>query len=266
MIAARQIFLGRGGAKLPTASDYPYMPTLALYDGIENAGWGVHDFTTATWKDLVNGYDAVDAYKNQFGAWTVDGFEFTKSYAIANNNKASWFINSNFPISGVGSWTYECVCNASSDFMDGAARGIFGNMGSSSSQRGVCGFQKKDSSSLWHGTYDGGDLLALSSSALTFGDRQSLVLVSDANSGNYYVYVNGFLFSSSIGTRHSPNINGVQIGAAFGYVSGAMVGKEDGVGRRFVGTIHALRVSNRALTAAEVAANYAIDKARFNLQ
>ncbi len=34
---------------------------------------------------------------------------------------------------------------------------------------------------------------------------------------------------------------------------------------QFYGTVHALRLYNRALTAAEIAANYAVDKERFNL-
>ena len=47
------------------------------------------------------------------------------------------------------------------------------------------------------------------------------------------------------------------------FLGGATV---DSVGRYFRGRIYNLRLYSRAITAAELAANYAVDKARFNLQ
>lgn len=43
----------------PTASDYIQNGLVAMWDGIENAGWGIHDPNATTWKDLVGSYDAV---------------------------------------------------------------------------------------------------------------------------------------------------------------------------------------------------------------
>ena len=47
-----------GNASGWTAHSYVQKGLKASYDGIENAGTGVHDSTSATWKDLTgNGYD-----------------------------------------------------------------------------------------------------------------------------------------------------------------------------------------------------------------
>ena len=40
-----------------TARDYIQDGLIAMWDGIENAGWGVHDSNAAIWKELVNGWD-----------------------------------------------------------------------------------------------------------------------------------------------------------------------------------------------------------------
>lgn len=47
--------IGGGGA--PTARDYVQNGLIAMWDGIENAGWGVHDAAATVWADLVGGYD-----------------------------------------------------------------------------------------------------------------------------------------------------------------------------------------------------------------
>ena len=41
-----------------TAKDYVQDGLIAMWDGIENAGWGVHDPNATVWKDLIgSGYD-----------------------------------------------------------------------------------------------------------------------------------------------------------------------------------------------------------------
>ena len=41
----------------PTARDYIQDGLVAMWDGIENAGWGIHDPNATTWKDLVGDND-----------------------------------------------------------------------------------------------------------------------------------------------------------------------------------------------------------------
>ena len=43
---------GIGGKKAPTAKSYVQDGLIAMWDGIENAGVGVHDASATTWKDL----------------------------------------------------------------------------------------------------------------------------------------------------------------------------------------------------------------------
>lgn len=43
---------------IPTASDYVQSSLVAMWDGIENAGWGVHNASATVWKDLIGSYDA----------------------------------------------------------------------------------------------------------------------------------------------------------------------------------------------------------------
>ena len=45
------------GKRTPTARDYVQDGLVAMWDGIENAGWGVHDAAATTWKDLVGTVD-----------------------------------------------------------------------------------------------------------------------------------------------------------------------------------------------------------------
>jgi hypothetical protein len=58
MIASRQIAFGRGGKGL-SAKDYIQDGLIAMWDGIENAGWGEHDPYATVWKDLVGDDDLV---------------------------------------------------------------------------------------------------------------------------------------------------------------------------------------------------------------
>jgi hypothetical protein len=56
MIAARQIAFG-GSTKESTAKLYIQDGLVAMWDGIENTGWGTHDANATVWKDLVGTRD-----------------------------------------------------------------------------------------------------------------------------------------------------------------------------------------------------------------
>ena len=93
MTAVRQIFLGRGGAKLPTARDYVQDGLIAMWDGIENAGWGQHEDSPIVWKDLTNsGYDFT--HLDSINRWTADSAVFTGTSGKSYPQKAeSWPLN-----------------------------------------------------------------------------------------------------------------------------------------------------------------------------
>lgn len=239
-----------------SAKDYLTTGLIGLYDGVENNGYGQHDSTTNVWKDLAGGYDAVDSQKIGFGTWLSNGFEFSQS-----TGSSTTFWNSSFPVSGLSDFTYECVVTPYSGYQQ-LYRGIFGNMGDTTSKRGVCGFQYNGTTT-WYGTYDGGDLIAVNTSLFTTNQIETISLVSDSQSGNYYIYRDGSLFATGSGTKHTLNFNGLLIGMAYGKTPAGYIGQEEGQRRRFVGVFHNLRVYNRALTSVEVAQNAAVDRGRF---
>ncbi|MBQ1429034.1 MAG: hypothetical protein IIZ06_05145, partial [Kiritimatiellae bacterium] len=49
---ARLALWGAAKPSGPTARDYVQDGLVAMWDGIENAGWGQHDASATTWKDL----------------------------------------------------------------------------------------------------------------------------------------------------------------------------------------------------------------------
>ena len=49
--------IGVGAKKMPTARDYVQDGLIHMWDGIENAGWGVHDPNATVWKDLIGDID-----------------------------------------------------------------------------------------------------------------------------------------------------------------------------------------------------------------
>lgn len=53
---------------VPTARDYIQDGLIAMWDGIENAGWGIHDPNATTWIDLIGGLIASSIDPSQVGA------------------------------------------------------------------------------------------------------------------------------------------------------------------------------------------------------
>ena len=57
MLGARTAAWAKSGGGAPTARDYVQDGLIAMWDGIENAGWGVHDQNATVWKDLIGDID-----------------------------------------------------------------------------------------------------------------------------------------------------------------------------------------------------------------
>ena len=84
MIAARGTMLG--GEKAPTAKSYVQDGLIAMWDGIENAGWGTHDASATVWKDLAgNGYDLTVGSKSSFSTNSLDYTEVVAKGAAYRN-------------------------------------------------------------------------------------------------------------------------------------------------------------------------------------
>ena len=74
LITARNMTMG--GTRKLTVRDYVQDGLIAMWDGIENAGLGVHDYASRKWKDLVGNNDI-----------TLDGGVFGDNALICNGSR-----------------------------------------------------------------------------------------------------------------------------------------------------------------------------------
>ena len=90
LLGARQFFERRGAPtpSVPTARDYVQNGLVAMWDGIENAGWGVHDAAATTWKDLVGSDDLTISASSPW-YWTDISYKIDSPNAYQNIANAS---------------------------------------------------------------------------------------------------------------------------------------------------------------------------------
>ena len=236
------------GKRTPTAKDYVQSGLVAMWDGIENVGWGTHDGSATTWKDLSgNNYDLTltsrGATFGLSGLVCPDSVSSTASAANGNFNIATSLQTLEFCCSYIRGtkniyqnkdWCYA----ASFGTTHGWTIAFKGGTGNDSGV-GLTGHQV--------GRMD-----------VAFVDERFTVSATTSSKGA------GALQPSALFYRGvSQNIGGaINIQG-----SPANVTHIGGVNTNypFVGTIYSVRAYSRALTASEIAANYAIDKERFGL-
>lgn len=205
-----------------TAADYIQDGLVFMVDGIENAGWVIHDEDETKWKDLISG-----TVFNLSGKCQRDetSYKFI-SRSVSNINTVSMR-------NAVGSsiFTIEIVvkCSAfnAAIYMWGSPQGFSFTTLSDYAMRFLSGGTKISQTSAGVGT-----------SAHTY----SIVRES--------IYGAAFLDGYQVETvKECPALGSPTAGLD------VPAGRE----------VYSVRLYSRALTAAEIAANYAIDKARFNL-
>ena len=215
MLAARNsIGMKSGGAKVPTAADYVQTGLVAMWDGIENAGWGVHDSNATAWKDLIGNNDLTTT--NTCAAekdGTITGIESRecccKINPVGSSAQALLFYSGAIDATHIGLVWY-------------APNVGFQNYGST----------------FW--------------SYPTVANEEARTIVATTSS----CFVNGEELQS---VSHSTDnwSNGPHTG-----IGGRAWQSHNWRG---AGDYYSVRIYSRALTAAEIAANYAVDKQRFNL-
>lgn len=81
----RRRVMGGGGGSEPTAKSYIQDGLAAMYDGIENAGWGIHDANATSWVDLKGAYDF-----DWTGITGSEGVSWGEDYLyLLNGNKSN---------------------------------------------------------------------------------------------------------------------------------------------------------------------------------
>ena len=238
MIAAKQIFLGRS-AKAAWQNPYVTDGLIAMWDGEWNAGGGVHDASATEWKDLI-GTD--DLTVDTGGVWrenSIDNFANANRIAYRSSFGFDAPLTQElvFQFNGAKTARVNSIMFHISQWYSGQSmlRGMHAPGG------GEDFFQLKTSSS-------GPNSVTSSVLPMSVSSRYGASGVSDA-----FVNGNAVSLSSIIGNWYASDAQGVNLGNRSNNERGSYI--------RFF----AIRFYSRHLTASEIAANYAVDKARFNL-
>lgn len=230
MLIARRNLMAGGGT--PTAKDYVQDGLIAMWDGIENAGWGQHDPNATVWKDLAGSHDFVLPSAFSIGD---DCVVFTKTQGEVQ----SWGIAKNdiLTIEVCGKKTSTVVGFAFKFNGDYVAERMFAYL-----QTNNRGFQFVSSGNTMNRPAH--DAKWTASATFEMAESSLTELVE--------TFYNGYSSPMNAGTS-----SWAKAGAYIGYYNGDTYA--------FVGEMYSVRLYSRALLASEIAANYAIDKARFNL-
>lgn len=245
MIAARHIFLGRGaGAKVPTAADYVMTGLVAMWDGIENAGWGTHEDSPFSFVDLVSGYNlnqtgsASSAFDTIFSENALQG----KAYNILSYNVPSALLTA---IVGASRSVEFVFTRDSLSNTVGFPVFISGNW---MSFAGFVGARLL--------LYHQGNGFYVDPPSQTAPYKMAITM--SVASGVASVYVNGQKVNTvSAGSMSTPtSASNVVLGQNLNLVNNTSY---------FAAKTHSVRIYAAALSDAQVSANFAIDNARFSV-
>lgn len=232
MIAARQIAFGKAAGKGLSAKDYIQDGLVAMWDGIENAGWGTHDPSATVWKDLSeNGHDLI-----------IGAGEFGNNYFNAGGTN---YANLDYALDYYTTEAVVMTSNLSSRLTIGNNLIISGDGGNygrnlSLSKVGIYRAVVNSIGKAFDATISNGMIYSISVGGSAW--LNGVELLESSTAGNLNNYSPGKL--TQVGWRKRDNSESASDGS---------------------GLIHNLRLYNRDLTAEEIAYNYNIDKARFGL-
>ena len=231
-----------GGKRTPTAKDYVQSGLVAMWDGIENAGWGVHDPNATVWKNIAaSGTGDFNVVGN--GAFGSDFFAFNGVSAEADFSFRPHAIEIIVRLDSGAVVLYDCRNGSASSGGNGGVDNIIARQGNGNWCVGLVNATNVNSA------YPSG-----ASSALGVVQYLANILNPTGLTVPGPAYCNGVP-----NTAYLTNTWYKQSTITLG---GRKVGTNPYNGQ---GRVYCLRYYSRALTAEEIAANYAIDKERFNL-
>jgi hypothetical protein len=228
-----------------TSASYAQEGLIAQWDAIDNVGAGFHDPGAKVWKDLAGNYDLALLPK---GSWSADGRSLTVYGAAAvcsNSLPAYKTIEVVYKMKKPGGRLLFCSGGTSqvSDFRFV----VFNRDGETS---GLTGYF----SGAWkvpapHVVWDSFDPSAVRSMAATYNNGEAY-----ADNGNVAaVYADG--------VARDDGSADTSWGLGDGHI---MIGDRAEAGAYpWFGEVYTIRIYSRALSAEEIAANHAIDEARF---
>lgn len=237
-----------------SAQDYVQDGLVAMWDGIENAGWGVHNPNATIWKDLVGNIDlTVNLNTAKSGArryrWTANSLH--NYFSGGNQNASGAYAYGGDTASVPAIVSFEYVFNVNGSFTTSA--------GWVALYRGGQWSEIQPDKNRGHVSFAFGKP-AYPSSATTFaGPRSFCVQYASATSLNIdSVYLDGV--RCTLGSTGWPARHTLSHAIMLGYSSNLNSGYSCPIGDCF-----ACRVYNRRLSVAEVESNHDVDKVRFEL-
>lgn len=216
-------------------------------DGIRNVGANrAHDSSAKHWENLANPTNPAAITSNASSGWRDDGYYFAW-------NSSTSYARLMYPAPAMTSATFEFAIDGDKGAQKLLAWGC--TFFSGTNDQRVCTSENNGKiifkADQWTGS---------SSYRPTIGGwswKQASFTIGSSGDGNFKSYDSGtFKDSKSAGTTGEKTIPETQwmVGSRIGQTSDTM---------QFTGVMKSFRVYNRALTADEVAANAAIDAARF---
>ena len=215
-----------------TARDYVQSGLVAMWDGIENAGGGVHDPAATVWKDLVGNHDIVVS-----PTWTETEFDDSA------RSLRALIDGDDLPRDAITiEFVVRCPNFANNAFVVDCCDHVTNGIGAfTSSLESPFGIRCSARKSAW--TY----------SVTKKADENYMSFCSVQSDQNGSALYSDGAFFHSFGGMGTP----ITIWCIGGSATSAY--------NNFRGYISSIRWYNRRLSADEIAANYAIDKERFGL-
>ena len=244
IIGARTAAWAKSGGVAPTARDYVQDGLVAMWDGIENAGWGKHDESSTVWKDLSgNGYDLTLSK----GTFTENGLMWN----IVGSSEEAAFGDFDVPVTNTN-MTIEAVHHFDKYATSGGGYRKLITLNREHPWASVFIYHIENfitRGKSYYGIKPDGNL------DIAF----SIVLPDNVDANQWTSFKKGYLNGASaaaVGTGNytSPVVSRVCVGQF-------QTGNIDS--SNYI--TRCVRVYDHQLTDTEIAANYAIDKTRFNL-
>ena len=234
-----------------SARSYVNDGLIAMWDGIENAGFGTHDASVATWKDLVGEYD-ITLNQGHY-LWGKDSISTVDD--VSTTPTSSNIIGYRDNCSGLYSSmvSMEAVIQANSDCIGDYVRVAISMANPTYSLRIFgfrCGTELHPSARSRSNPYKNN---------IQTGVRYQAYASYMSNDE----YVSKFFFCGNQVT--TPTISVFTSNYPLRRNSIVIGGYDEYARSRFSGSIMSIRCYSRELTADEISANYAVDKIRFNL-
>lgn len=245
-----------GGVYVPTARDYNQSGLALLIDGIENSGFGVHSDYISSLKNLSTRGIMSDVSLS--GDYSIESDNIRMNHLAVNNRTSNGIGRCNV-LSAFSAKTIE-VC--SSGFVpnwvtDGNRKNAFfsgpNTFGTLYFNTGNIGSQNFIIICLYTTRVDSGFIGAARPSftreqcqnfrTISYNSSKSLVIDQEDLSSEVTISTSSNMYSGEV----------------------ELFNRSSDWSRPFNGKIHCMRVYDRNLTAEEMIANQAIDKARFNL-